>query len=48
MLMSMPVLDKGETVMLMVYVGVNALPSLSSPRSRFDFLFFPPLGLAPQ
>ena len=46
--MSTHVMNKGETLVSVVYVGVDALPPPSSPRSRCDFLFFSPLGPAPQ
>ena len=46
MLMSTHGMNKGETLVLMVYVGVDALPSPSSPRSRSDILFLSTLGLA--
>lgn len=41
-------MNKGETSMLVMYVGVDVLSPPLFPRSRYVFLSFSPLGPAPQ
>ena len=47
-LMSTHVIEKGKTLVLVLYNGVDVLPSPSSPRSRSILLFFSPLDPAPR